>query len=65
MYSALLLTFWPLIADRYSLFGLAAGLILTVDLLIKIRYEEGLLKRHFSEYAAYMKVTKRLIPFVL
>lgn len=65
MYSAVLLTVWPLIIDRYSLFRLSVGLILTVDLLLKIRYEEGLLKRRFPEYEAYMKVTKRLIPFVL
>ena len=64
MYSAVLLTLWPLIIDRYSLFRLAVGLILTVDLLMKIRYEEGLLKKQFPEYESYMKVTKRLIPFV-
>lgn len=65
MYSAVLLTLWPLIIDRYSLFRLAAGLVLTVDLLLKIRYEERLLKKHFPEYAAYMESTKRLIPVVL
>ncbi len=65
MYSAVLLTLWPLIIDRYSLFRLSVGLILTVDLLLKIRYEEGLLKKRFPEYEAYTKVTKRLIPFVL
>ena len=65
MYAAVLLTVWPLIIDRYSLFRLAVGLILTVDLLMKLRYEEGLLKKRFPEYEAYMTVTKRLIPFVL
>ena len=65
MYAAVLLTVWTLIIDRYSLFRLAVGLILTVDLLMKIRYEEGLLKKRFPEYEAYMTVTKRLIPFVL
>ncbi len=64
MYSAVLLTLWPLIIDRYSLFRLSVGVILTVDLLLKIRYEEGLLKKRFPEYEAYMKATKRLIPFV-
>jgi protein-S-isoprenylcysteine O-methyltransferase Ste14 len=64
MYSAVLLTLWPLIADRYSLFRLAVGLILAVDLLLKIRYEEGLLKKQFPGYESYMKRTKRLIPFV-
>ena len=65
MYSAVLLTMWSLIIDRHSLFRLAVGLILAVDLMMKIRYEEGLLKKRFPEYVAYMKVTKRLIPFVL
>ena len=65
MYSAVLLTLWPLIVDRYSFFRLAVGLILTADLMLKIRYEEGLLKERFPEYEGYMKVTKRLIPFVL
>jgi protein-S-isoprenylcysteine O-methyltransferase Ste14 len=65
MYSAVLLTIWPLIIDRSSLFRLAVGVILTADLLMKIRYEEGLLKKRFPEYEAYMKVTKRLIPFVV
>jgi protein-S-isoprenylcysteine O-methyltransferase Ste14 len=64
MYSAVLLAMWSLIIDRYSLFRLAVGLILTADLLMKMRYEEGLLKKRFPEYEAYMKGTKRLIPFV-
>jgi len=65
MYSAVLLTIWPLIIERYSVFRLAVGLILTADLLLKIRYEERLLKKQFPEYEFYRKATKRLIPFVL
>ena len=65
MYSAVLLTIWPLILDQYSLLRLTAGLILTVDLIVKMLYEERLLKRHFAVYETYMKRTKRLIPFVL
>ena len=64
MDSAVLLSMWSLIIDRYSLFRLAVGLILTVDLMLKMRYEEGLLKKRFPEYEAYMEVTKRLIPSV-
>ncbi len=64
MYAAVLLTLWPLIIDRYSPFRLTAGLVLTVDLLVKMGYEERLLKRHFPEYASYMKTTKRLLPFI-
>jgi protein-S-isoprenylcysteine O-methyltransferase Ste14 len=65
MYSAVLLTFWPLILDQYSLLRLTAGLVLTVDLIIKLLYEESLLRKHFAGYETYMKETRRLIPFVL
>jgi protein-S-isoprenylcysteine O-methyltransferase Ste14 len=65
MYSAVLLTIWPLILDQYSLLRLTAGLILTVDLIVKMLYEENLLRKHFAGYEIYMRETKRLIPFVL
>ncbi|MHB9097964.1 MAG: methyltransferase family protein [Syntrophales bacterium] len=64
MYAALLLAAWPLIIDRYSLIRLSAGLILTVDLAVKLLYEEHLLRKHFAGYDAYVRTTKRLIPFV-
>jgi protein-S-isoprenylcysteine O-methyltransferase Ste14 len=65
MYSAVFLTIWPLILDQYSLLRLTLGLILTVDLIVKMLYEESLLQKHFAGYEAYMKETRRLIPFVL
>lgn len=64
MYSALLLTVWPLIIDQFSAVRLTAALTLTIDLLIKLVYEENLLKKHFAGYDDYMKKTKRLMPFV-
>jgi protein-S-isoprenylcysteine O-methyltransferase Ste14 len=65
MYSSVLLTIWPLILDQYSLLRLTAVLILTVDLIIKMLYEESLLRKHFAGYESYMSKTKKLIPFVL
>ena len=65
MYSAVLLTIWPLIIDHYSLLRLVAALILTIDLIIKMLYEESLLRKHFTGYKNYMRKTKRLIPFVI
>lgn len=65
MYSAVLLSVWPLIIDQYSLLRLMAGLILTVVLIIKMLYEENLLRKHFAGYEIYMRQTKRLIPFVI
>jgi protein-S-isoprenylcysteine O-methyltransferase Ste14 len=64
MYSSLLFTVWPLIIDQFSLLRLTVALILTVDLLTKLVYEERLLKKHFAGYDDYMKKTQRLIPFV-
>ncbi len=65
MYASVLLTIWALIIDRSTLPGLIVGLILTADLMIKMLYEEGILKRHFRDYPAYMERTKRIIPFIL
>jgi len=64
MYASVLLTIWAVIIDQFALLRLIVGLILTADLVIKMLYEEGILKRHFSEYPAYMARTKRIIPFI-
>jgi protein-S-isoprenylcysteine O-methyltransferase Ste14 len=64
MYSALLLTIWPLIIDRFSFFLLITGLVLTLVLIVKLFFEESALKKHFVEYGNYMKTTKRLIPYI-
>jgi protein-S-isoprenylcysteine O-methyltransferase Ste14 len=64
MYLAVLLVVWPLIIDSFSFLRIAAGLILTIDLITKMLFEEGLLKKQFVEYEAYMKTTKRLIPLI-
>ena len=62
MYLAVLLVIWPLIIDQSSLPRITAGFVLTADLIIKILFEESLLKKHFSEYKTYVKTTNRLIP---
>jgi protein-S-isoprenylcysteine O-methyltransferase Ste14 len=64
MYASVLMTVWALIIDRSTLLRLIVGLILTADLTIKMLYEEGILKRHFRDYPAYMERTKRIIPFI-
>jgi protein-S-isoprenylcysteine O-methyltransferase Ste14 len=64
MYLSVLLVIWPLIIDHLSLLRIAAGLVLTADLIIKMLFEEGLLKKQFAEYKTYMKTTKRLIPVI-
>lgn len=64
MYSALLVTTGVLVISAFSWLRLGFWLVLLVDLLIKLRYEEGLLLAHHPGYNAYQQQTKRLVPFV-
>lgn len=64
MYTALLLATLPLVINSFSIFRLSMWLLLLVDLLLKLNYEEGLLKNAHSDYAKYAEESYRLIPFV-
>lgn len=64
MYSALLLTTLALLLTHFSLLRLGLWLVLLLDLLIKLRYEERLLAAHYLGYATYQQQTKRLLPLV-
>ena len=64
MYLALLLTTLPLIVTKFSVIRLLFWLVLLVDLLLKINFEEELLKVRVTGYANYAKESYRLIPFV-
>ena len=64
MYSALLLMTLALLIDSYSLLRLIFWLILLIDLVFKLDYEEGLLQGKLPGYRAYMTRSKRLIPFL-
>jgi protein-S-isoprenylcysteine O-methyltransferase Ste14 len=64
MYLALLVTTLPLVLDAFTWLRLAIWLILLIDLVVKLNYEERLLAAHFFGYATYQQQTKRLLPFV-
>jgi protein-S-isoprenylcysteine O-methyltransferase Ste14 len=64
MYTSLLVICLALVANSFSWPRLAIFALLAVDLVIKLRYEEGLLASHYTQYSDYMTHTKRLIPFV-
>jgi protein-S-isoprenylcysteine O-methyltransferase Ste14 len=64
MYAAVLLIALALLISKFNMARALAFALLLGVLLVKLNYEETLLARHFSEYAAYRKRTKRLIPFV-
>ncbi|KAB1063722.1 methyltransferase family protein [Salibacter halophilus] len=64
MYSALIVIFLTLIVDEFSVVRLLVYLALTVTLVAKQFYEEGLLKKEFGQYKYYQENTWRIIPFV-
>ena len=62
MYGALMLVTFPLVVDSFTLLRLLVWILLCVDLLRKLIYEEKLLASHYPEYTSYQMATKRLIP---
>lgn len=64
MYLALLLTTLALVIADFSYLRLGIWLVLLLDLLIKLHYEERILIRELSGYEAYRQKSSRLIPFL-
>ncbi|MBK8051660.1 MAG: isoprenylcysteine carboxylmethyltransferase family protein [Anaerolineales bacterium] len=64
MYTAVLLGALALVLNAPSLLRWMLFVVLAVDLLIKLHYEEGLLAAQYPEYDTFMAKTKRLIPFI-
>lgn len=64
MYLAQLVALLPLVIDYFSWLRLGAFAILTITLVLKIKYEESLLRLKFKQYPTYANKTKRLIPFI-
>ena len=64
MYMSVLLVTLAWLLDRVTLARLVVWFIVVADLVAKLQYEERLLAKRFSEYAAYQRRTKRLIPFL-
>jgi protein-S-isoprenylcysteine O-methyltransferase Ste14 len=64
MYLAQLLVVGALIVDYYSLPRLLAVLILFVDLLLKLRFEEQQLLMQFNEYEEYTRKSWKLVPYI-
>ncbi|MCF8231819.1 MAG: isoprenylcysteine carboxylmethyltransferase family protein [Bacteroidales bacterium] len=64
MYTAILLVLYPLLIEHFTYLRLSIMIVLTINLVVKQIFEEGLLKAHFSGYPDYMKATHRMIPCV-
>ena len=64
MYASVLLGTLGLMLLYFNNFYLVVYLILMLNMLIKMFYEESLWKCHSDEYEAYKKKTSRLIPYI-
>ncbi|MEL6820513.1 MAG: isoprenylcysteine carboxylmethyltransferase family protein [Calditrichota bacterium] len=62
MYTALLLIALAAVLSRPTEIRIVVLVILLMNLLVKLRHEEMLLKEKFSGYSDYMSRTKRLLP---
>jgi len=62
MYTSLLLLTLVLIVNLFTWQRLIFWVILLLDLMIKLNYEEKILEKHFHGYRDYQKKTKKLIP---
>ena len=66
MYTAILLVFIPLLMDHFTLPRLFIMMVLIVNLMLKIRYEEKQMNLSYcKKYREYSAVTWQLIPYVL
>lgn len=64
MYTTVLVVMLALVLDEPHSLRLCAWGILLVDLLLKLGYEEKLLRAAYSEYEAYRRRTWRLLPWI-
>lgn len=64
MYLALLVTTLPLVLSNFDILRLGIWLILLIDLILKLDYEENLLVVELAGYDQYVQKTYRLIPLL-
>ena len=64
MYLALLLTTLPLVMNHFDLFRFVIWLVLLIDIILKLNYEENLLVFELAGYDQYTHGTYRLIPLL-
>ena len=65
MYFALLLTFTPLLISHFYFNLFIVYGIFSINLLLKLKFEESLLIKKFPSYQEYLNQTKMIIPFLI
>jgi protein-S-isoprenylcysteine O-methyltransferase Ste14 len=64
MYTSLILAFTPLIISYWDKDRFILLMVLYANLLLKLLFEESLLRSYFDNYEEYMKRSWRMIPKV-
>jgi len=64
MYTSIFIVSFALLAFQFDYLKLSINLVLVVGLVIKMLYEESLLCQYFPAYKAYMKKTRRVVPYI-
>ncbi len=64
MYLAQVIAVVPLVCESFSYWRLAVLLLLIIVLTVKTEYEEKRLLKHFDGYANYVKISKKVIPYI-
>jgi protein-S-isoprenylcysteine O-methyltransferase Ste14 len=64
MYTSIFIYAFAILAGQFDYIKLVISLVLVAGLIVKMIFEENLLCRHFPGYSAYIKQTKRVIPFI-
>lgn len=64
MYASILYFFTPILLTSSNLISWLIFIILIIDLLFKLHYEEKLLTERLADYTQYQQHTKKLIPYL-
>ncbi len=64
MYTALLIFTLSMLFDYLTVARIIAWLILFIDILVKLNFEEKALLQHHQHYSTYQKQTWRLVPYI-
>lgn len=64
MYTSLLLILVPLTIDNFNWLRLTLLLIFTLNIVLKLLFEENLIRKKVPEYDKYCTTTWRLIPIL-
>jgi protein-S-isoprenylcysteine O-methyltransferase Ste14 len=64
MYASLFLVFVPMVIANASTINLIVLLVFTINQILKLLYEEQLLRKTTKGYSQYMQSTWRIIPFI-